>query len=139
MTPVDVVHNMYQCFKSGDMAKLRAEIFAPDLVWHLPGRSPVAGDKQGVDEVLGFFGSLRKLGLTVTPEGMTPLGEEKVAEFYHATGAAGGAELKAYNCNLYTVRGGRIVEVQVFMADQYGYDAFAWAGFQLKPLPDRLA
>lgn len=139
MTPLDVVHAMYQCFKNGDMEKLRNEIFSQDIVWHLPGRSPIAGDKKGMTEVLGFFGSLRKLGLTVTPEGMTPLGEEKVAEFYHAAGSANGVELKAYNCNLYTVRAGRIVEVQVFMSDQYGYDGFAWAGFQLKPLPDRLA
>ena len=139
MTPVEVVHDMYQCFKSGNMEKLRNEIFAPDLVWKLPGRSPIAGEKSGINEVLGFFGSLRKLGLSVTPEGMTPLGENKVAEFYHASGAVNGAELKAYNCNLYTVRDGRIVEVQVFMTDQYGYDSFAWAGFQLKPLPDRLA
>lgn len=139
MTPLDVVHSMYQCFKSGDMEKLRNEIFAEDLIWHLPGRSPIAGDKNGMNEVLGFFGSLRKLGLAVTPEGMTALGDEKVAEFYHATGSANGVELMAYNCNLYTVRDNRIVEVQVFMSDQYGYDAFAWAGFKLKPLPDRLA
>jgi uncharacterized protein len=139
MTPIDVVHTMYQCFKNGDMEKLRNEIFSADLVWQLPGRSPIAGEKRGVNEVLGFFGALRKLGLTVVPEGMTALGDEKVAEFYHASGSANGVELKAYNCNLYTVRGGRIVEVQVFMSDQYGYDAFAWAGFRLKPLPDRLS
>ncbi|MEW6755195.1 MAG: nuclear transport factor 2 family protein [Candidatus Latescibacterota bacterium] len=139
MTPVEVVHAMYRCFKTGDMETLRRDIFAEDLVWRLPGRSPVAGDKQGMQEVLGFFGSLRKLGLTVAPEGMTPLGEDKVAEFYHASGSANGAELKAYNCNLYTVRDGRIREVQVFMSDQYGYDAFAWTAFRLKPLPERLA
>jgi uncharacterized protein len=130
---VEVVEKMYHCFKSGDM-----EVFAADLKWHLPGHHPLAGTKQGIDEVLAFFGRLRGLGLQVTPLGMGELNSGTVVEIYRATGSVDGATLEALNCNHYTVRDGKILEVQVLMADQHGYDAFFWKAYQLKPIPDRL-
>ena len=69
MSNVEVVHKMYNCFKTGDMETLKAEVFAPDIVWHLPGHHPLAGTKNGVAEVLAFFGKLRSLGAQVTPLG----------------------------------------------------------------------
>jgi hypothetical protein len=39
---------------------LRA-LFAPNIVWHAPGRSQLAGDHQGVDAVLGYFGRTMEL------------------------------------------------------------------------------
>ncbi|WP_448572046.1 nuclear transport factor 2 family protein [Trichothermofontia sp.] len=135
---VEVVEKMYQCFKSGDMETLKAEVFAEDLKWHLPGHHPLAGTKNGVGEVLAFFGRLRALGLQVTPLGMGELNSGGVVEVYKATGEVNGATLNAFNCNYYTVKDGRIVEVQVLMADQHGYDAFFWQAYQLKPIPDRL-
>jgi uncharacterized protein len=37
------------------------EWFDPDIVWHAPGHSQLAGDHQGVDAVLGFFGQTMEL------------------------------------------------------------------------------
>jgi SnoaL-like domain len=37
------------------------ELFDPQIVWHFPGRSPLAGDHRGVDAVLGFFGRTMEL------------------------------------------------------------------------------
>jgi len=139
MSNLEVVEAMYQCFRTGDVGRLRSEIFAEDVTWNLPGHHPIAGTKRGVDEVLGFFGALRKLGLQVTPQGMGEIGPDGVAEFYRAHGEAGGVRLDAFNCNYYRIRDGKIADVQVFLSDQHGYDAFCWAGFQLKPIPDRLA
>ncbi|KAM3092627.1 nuclear transport factor 2 family protein [Phormidesmis sp. 146-35] len=135
---VEVVEKMYHCFKSGDMTTLKAEVFAEDLKWHLPGHHPLAGTKHGVDEVLAFFGRLRGLGLQVTPIGMGELNSGTVVEMYRATGDVNGTKLQALNCNHYTVENGKITEVQVLMANQHGYDAFFWEAYHLKPIPDRL-
>jgi hypothetical protein len=43
------------------METLGKEIFAPDIVWHQPGRNPTSGDYQGADGVLGLFGKLFEL------------------------------------------------------------------------------
>lgn len=139
MANLEVVEAMYQYFRTGDVGRLRSEIFAEDVTWNLPGHHPIAGTKRGVDEVLGFFGALRKLGLQVTPQGMGEVGPDGVAEFYRAHGEAGGVRLDAFNCNYYRIRDGKIADVQVFLSDQHGYDAFCWAAFRLKPIPDRLA
>ena len=38
------------------------ELFpTPDIVWYAPGRSQLAGDHQGVDTVLGYFGRTMEL------------------------------------------------------------------------------
>ena len=34
------------------MDTIRNEIFAPDIVWNLPGRHPLSGTKHGAEEVL---------------------------------------------------------------------------------------
>jgi ketosteroid isomerase-like protein len=47
----------YAAFGRGDLDALR-EQFADDVVWHVGGRSPLAGDYKGQDEIFGFFGKL---------------------------------------------------------------------------------
>jgi ketosteroid isomerase-like protein len=47
-------------FRSGDMPTL-AQVFAQDVVWRVPGRSVLAKDYQGQDEVFRFFGRLMEL------------------------------------------------------------------------------
>jgi ketosteroid isomerase-like protein len=63
---VALVNRMYECFNRNDMETIRREIFAPDLVWDLPGRHPLAGTKHGADEVLAFFSQLVKGNVQVT-------------------------------------------------------------------------
>ena len=56
----ELVRRGYDAFAKGDMDTLR-ELFDPGIVWHFPGRSPLAGDHRGVDAVLGFFGRTMEL------------------------------------------------------------------------------
>src|SRR6266545_3137154 len=56
----DLVRRGYDAFAKGDTDTLR-ELFDPGIVWHLPGRSLIAGDHRGVDAVLGFFGRTMEL------------------------------------------------------------------------------
>ena len=56
----DLIRRGYDAFSRGDMDTLR-ELYHPDIVWHAPGRSQLAGDHQGVDAVFGFFGRTMEL------------------------------------------------------------------------------
>jgi uncharacterized protein len=38
-----------------------AELLAADVVWHVPGTSPIAGDHRGVAQVLAYFEHRRRL------------------------------------------------------------------------------
>jgi hypothetical protein len=49
-----LIESLYAAFSRGDLsAVFRA--FADNILWHVPGRGPIAGDYHGHAEVLGFF------------------------------------------------------------------------------------
>jgi uncharacterized protein len=152
---VALVQRMYECFNRDDIDTIRNEIFAPDLVWNLPGHHPVAGIKHGAEEVLAFFAALRRANIEVLLDpqidpstGVHSWGQNTVVEVHRGRGTttvrdAGGAEqqlsLDAHNCTHYHIRDGRIADVQVYLSDQHAADTFFNAVYQLKPIPDRLA
>ena len=44
----------YDAFAKGDLPALR-ELLTEDVVWHVPGHTSLAGDYEGIDDVLVFF------------------------------------------------------------------------------------
>ncbi|MCA1841007.1 MAG: nuclear transport factor 2 family protein [Actinomycetota bacterium] len=50
----ELIRKGYAAFSNGDMDTVRAT-FADDIKWHISGRSFLAGDYDGLDEVFGFF------------------------------------------------------------------------------------
>jgi uncharacterized protein len=44
----------YAAFAAGDLDTVKS-VLHPEIVWHISGTSPMAGDYKGIDEVLGFF------------------------------------------------------------------------------------
>ena len=150
-----LVQRMYECFNRGDLETIRNEIFAPDLVWNLPGRHPLSGTKNGAEEVIAFFAQLVRANIQVTLDpqsdpatGIDTFGDDTVVEVHRGSGTAtvrdvDGNEsqvvLNALNCTHYQIRDGRIARVQVYMSDQHAADNFFWAVYALKPIPERLA
>jgi uncharacterized protein len=56
-------------FGRGDLGALRDQFFAKDIVWHIAGTGPLAGDYEGVAQVTGLLGKISELsGGTVQPE-----------------------------------------------------------------------
>jgi uncharacterized protein len=47
----------YAAFGRGDLEALRHQ-FSPDIIWHVAGSNPMAGDYKGIDAVLEFFGRI---------------------------------------------------------------------------------
>jgi ketosteroid isomerase-like protein len=56
-------------FARGDLATLQDQFFAENIVWHIAGTGPLAGDYQGAAQVMGLLGKISELsGGTVQPE-----------------------------------------------------------------------
>ena len=53
----DLVRSGYEAFSKGDLETV-SKLFASEIRWHIPGRSPIAGTYTGHDEVFGFFATL---------------------------------------------------------------------------------
>jgi len=52
---VEVARKGYAAFESGDVPAVM-DLFADDIVWHIFGKSPLAGDYRGKPAVMEFFG-----------------------------------------------------------------------------------
>ncbi len=150
-----LVTRMYDCFNRDDMDTIRREVFAPNLIWNLPGHHPLAGTKNGPDEVLAFFAALRRANIRVTLDpaadpatGIDSFGDSTVVEVHRGQGEATIPDnsgtpvtyrLNALNCTHYHISNGRIDRVQVYISDQHTVDQFFNAVYQLAPIPNRLA
>jgi uncharacterized protein len=136
---VALVEKMYELFNTGDLARLKTEVFADDLQWVLPGRNPVGGLKHGPDEVIAFFGGLVRSGIKVDLVKIDAWGDDTVVEVHRGHGTSRGASLDALNCTHYIIADDRISRVQVYLSNQYDADNFFWAAYDLAPIPARWA
>jgi ketosteroid isomerase-like protein len=57
----DLVREGFAAFGRGDMDVLRKRFFADDVRWHVSGRSSLAGDYEGPEQVIQYFGRVFEL------------------------------------------------------------------------------
>jgi ketosteroid isomerase-like protein len=122
----DVVRRLYQAIADRDFVTAEG-CFAEDVVWHLPGDSPIAGDHHGWSQIRDdFMAKLEPLsGGTFRAELLdVALGEQFVVAVQHASASQRGKDLDITACQLMTVRDGLIHEVRGHYSDQAALDAF---------------
>jgi len=120
-----LVRRGYDAFAKGDADTLR-ELLAPNVVWHLPGQSPLAGDYRGTDAVLDLFG--RTMELTAGTFWAELHGivadDEHTVGLHVARAERGGRTLEDRQVLVCHLSGGKLVEVWQYIENQYLYDGF---------------
>ena len=122
----ELVRSGYEAFAAGDIPAVLA-IFAEDISWTIPGRSPISGTYTGHDEVLGFFGQLmERSGGTFNLEihDVLDSGTDKVALLLTETAQRDDASLSDPGVHVWTVQDGKATSFQAFAGDQYANDEF---------------
>lgn len=122
----ELVRSGYEAFAAGDVPAVLA-IFADDIEWHIPGRSPLAGVYTGPDEVLGFFGSLMERSngtFHLDIHDVLDNGADKVALLLTEVAQRNGASLSASAVHVWTVQDGKATSFRAFTADEYEVDEF---------------
>jgi ketosteroid isomerase-like protein len=131
---VRLIQHGYDEFAHGDLEALR-EFMAPDVVWHEPGRSPLAGDYKGPEGVLMLLGDLRARSdgtftaarcasrASVEIVELPATGQRAVA-IQEATGRRGDRALDMASAVEFEIHQGKITEVTVYHADTYHFDEF---------------
>lgn len=109
-SPGDVMRNAHEAFVAGDMEALRRECLSADLVFHVPGRSQVAGTYRGVEEFFGYVQKLMELsGGTFRVENHDIVSsDEHAVNLDHITASRGGKDLSVNLLLLAHVRDGRV-------------------------------
>ena len=124
---VERMRQGYAAFGKGDLEALR-ELMTEDVVWHVAGRSPLAGDYEGIDTVFAFFGQVFELtGGSFRVEPLTFLGgDDYCAAPVRATAHRGDRHLDVMNVQLSRMRDGRVAEFWDTTTDPAAADEF-WA------------
>ena len=120
-----VVRAGYDAFSRGDMDAFR-QLFAEDIVWHVPGRSQIAGEYKGIDGVIGYFGrSMELSGGTFRVEVHDVVAnDDHVVGLHTASGQREGKSLHDDGALVFHVEGGKVREVWQLFGDQYANDDF---------------
>jgi ketosteroid isomerase-like protein len=122
---VERLRTGYAAYSSGDMDTI-TQLFAEDILWHVAGRSPIAGDYKGRDQVFGFFGKLMELSngtSTIEVHDILANDDHGVAL---VTGSAtrGDKSLRGQDVHTFHLRDGKVVEFWDSPLDQYEADEF---------------
>jgi uncharacterized protein len=68
-TRQDLVRAASEAFGRGDLETLRDQFLAENIIWHVAGTGPLAGDYHGVAQVMELLGKISALsGGTVRPQ-----------------------------------------------------------------------
>jgi ketosteroid isomerase-like protein len=121
---LDRLHRAQNAFYAGgDDGPLRA-LLHPEVSWHIPGRSAIAGSYRGADAVLAYMSRRRRLAdatLRLHPVELLVGDADHVAVLTDGTAVIDGARQRWSTVGLYRVEGGRIAECRLlpFDADQF--------------------
>jgi hypothetical protein len=122
---VEIVRQSCDAFNDGNVDTL-SQLLAENVIWHVPGRSAIAGDYQGRETTFAYFDHLRELtNSTHHAELLVVVGDdEHVISVDHSSARRNGSIYDEYELVVFRFRDGRIAEAwQAFMRP-YAHDAF---------------
>lgn len=135
---IKVVQDFFAAYGQNDLDGIAA-VMDENIQWHIPGRHPLSGTKDGRDEVLAFFGQLGVAGFQAEPI-YFGADENYVVDIHRGwSNAEGKPNVDTTWALVYRIEGGKIVEATNLSADQDAANTFFWSQYQLKPVPERLA
>ncbi len=112
-----------EAFSRRDMDSLRT-FWADDIVYHVPGANPIAGDHKGLDAVLALFAKLMEMNVRIVEVHDVLPSDDHVVALVGGTASRQGEELSVNQANIYHVRDGKIKEAWLLSTDQRAFDEF---------------
>ena len=106
------------------------ELLDPQVLWHVPGSSPIAGDHRGVQAVIDYFSARRELAsstLRLHPRQVLA-DAEVVLWLVDGTALLGGRRVSWRTVGVYRVKAGRVREVWLVPLDLELFDSLWGSG-----------
>jgi ketosteroid isomerase-like protein len=121
----DRVREAFAAWERADVEALR-QAFTDNIRYHIPGRSPLAGDYEGTEQVLQFFVRVIELtGGTFSFELHDVLAnDEHAVALFTVRGERAGKQLNDNTVQISHFRDGKASEVWTYQTDQYEVDKF---------------
>ena len=115
----------YEAFGNGDLETVD-ELMDDDIVWHVSGHSPMSGDYEGKEAVMGYFGRLmQETGGTFKNDIHDMLAnDEHGVALVNVTASRGGKSIDQPSVNVFHMKDGKMTEFWAFTEDPTEWDAF---------------
>jgi len=122
-----IVDKFFEAYQKHDINKIK-EVMDENAKWIFMGRHPLAGIKNGVEEIVVFFDKMGKImarGKPTIDKLIVCENENYLIECIHsATNSPDGINLDHHACVLWTFKDGKIVEGRHFFADPEAADKY---------------
>jgi ketosteroid isomerase-like protein len=109
-------------------------LMADDVVWHVPGTSPVAGDYRGKQAALDYFRARREMAggrIEITKHGEL-IGDDVVVQLADGHARLGSGEVRWRTAGVYRLAEQKIVEAWLVPLEADAFDE-AWALTRTEP------
>ena len=119
-----------EMYAGGDLEPVE-ELLAEDIVWHVPGKSPIAGDHRGREAVIAYFRRRRELAggeLRIIHHGSVH-NADTVVQLADGEAVLGGHPARWRTAGVYRVAGGRIAEAWLVPLELDEFDRL-WSAAQ---------
>jgi RNA 2',3'-cyclic 3'-phosphodiesterase len=119
--PLSVVRRFYEARAAGSEV---AQLLREDVLWHVPGASPIAGEYRGVEAVLSYMDARQRLmdgTFRVTVHGSSLIAG-RVVQLAGGRAVRDGVAVEWETVGVFRVLEGRIAECWLIPFDQAGFD-----------------
>ena len=122
---VALLRKGYEAFARGDIAAI-TDLFAEDMVWHVPGNNLISGEHKGRDAVFAVFAKTMELtgGTFKIDVHDIVANDEHTVSLTRASGSRQGKQLDLGGVDIYHIRNGKVTECWSFTEDQRLDDEF---------------
>jgi ketosteroid isomerase-like protein len=123
----DIIKNFFEAYEKHDMKAIK-RVMSEDVKWYFLGRHPLAGIKNGVEEVVAFFDTMAGIMKKSKPQIdklITASNENHFIECQHIqTNREDGNNISHHVSVLWTIEGGKIISGRHFFADPEAVDSY---------------
>ena len=124
---IDNTKKAYAAFGTGDIATL-TQLISPDCIWHVGGRSQLAGDYVGHEQILDYFARLYELTDGTFTAMLDDVGETESGLVTCLVGLSGRRDGRSLTTRMVQLGrpndAGQVAECWWFPEDAYAADEF---------------
>ena len=98
--------------------------FSDDVVYHVPGANPLAGDYEGLEAVGALMLKFRQMNVRIVEVHDVLATDDHVVALLRGSASREGKELSLNQANIYNIRDGKITEAWLLPTEQRAVDEF---------------
>lgn len=118
-----IIKRFFEAYASNDLDTIQ-EVLDENIAWHIPGNHPLSGTKNGIAEVMDFFGQLSGAALKAEPIVMGVNDDYVIDCHKNWSELAHGSNFEGMSCLLWHIVNGKVIEVHNFPQNQQVVDHF---------------